>query len=272
MIHSRNVKLLSFGDDEGAVEEAEPVALKKTIVRPDMIDNPEKSIPDILVPLSMPSQSDKQPSSSLKELKSEKSSKKDDNLDITKIRERHAQEKASESNSRKAEIDKIEADLRKLSRRRDGDDSDDEHSKKKVKKSYLEEELAKYSKGKSKKGKKKDEGDILAALNSFRGKLKSSMFGNAGAENDDNKVGGDAGEEKVRLAVGEEDPGIEVDDDRGFLSHVLHFAKDDGEESRKAERDYEVIDPRERGAKAREEERQRKRAMKAKVGGARHRR
>jgi peptidyl-prolyl cis-trans isomerase SDCCAG10 len=177
------------------------------------------------------------------------------------------------SNSRKAEIEKIEADLRRLSRRRDGNSSDDEPSKKKIKKSYLEEELAKYSKGKglSKKGKRKDEGDVLAALNSFRGKLKGSMFEGLRSEDDDDKTGGDTDEGKPELPMGEEDPGMEVDDDQGFLSHALHFPKDDGEESRKAERDFEVIDPRERGAKAKEEERERKRAMKAKGGGGRHR-
>lgn len=142
--------------------------------------------------------------------------------------------------------------------------------KKKGKKSYLEEELAKYSKGKrlSKKGKKKDEGDVLAALNSFRGKLKSSMFESLDRADDTANPDG----EKTELLVGEEDPGMEVDDDQGFLSHSLHFPKDDGEESKKAERDFEVIDPRERNAKAKEEERERKRAMKAKGGGGRYRR
>ncbi|KAG5633013.1 hypothetical protein DXG03_009062, partial [Asterophora parasitica] len=48
------------------------------------------------------------------------------------------------------------------------------------------------------------------------------------------------------IGIGEEDAGMEVDDDRGFMSHALHFPKDDGEETRKAERDYEVIDPRQR--------------------------
>ena len=77
--------------------------------------------------------------------------------------------------------------------------------------------------------------------------------------------------ERKACYLGMRDPGIEVDDDRGFLSHALHFPKDDGEESRKAERDYEVIDPRERGAKAREEERERKRVMKSKGAGGRRR-
>jgi len=178
------------------------------------------------------------------------------------------------SNSRKVEIEKIEAEIRKLTRRRDGHDSDDEPSKKKAKKSYLKEELAKYSKGRglSKKGKKKDEGDVLAALNSFRGKLKSSMFDGLTNADDAGNNDGEASVEKIELRTGDEDPGIEVDDDQGFLSHALHFPKDDGEESKKAERDYEVIDPRERGAKAREEERERKRVMKSKGSGARYRR
>jgi peptidyl-prolyl cis-trans isomerase SDCCAG10 len=89
---------------------------------------------------------------------------------------------------------------------------------------------------------------------------------------DEDGQDGDADGKKASPAVGEEDPGMEVDDDQGFLSHALHFPKDDGEESRKAERDFEVIDPRERGAKAKEEERERKRAMKAKASGGRHRR
>jgi peptidyl-prolyl cis-trans isomerase SDCCAG10 len=178
------------------------------------------------------------------------------------------------SNSRKAEIAKMEADIRRLQRRRDGDNSDDEPAKKKTKnKSYLEEELAKYSKGrglnkKGKDGKKKDEGDVLAALNSFRNKLKGS---NLDMREDEPRRSGDEDEEVTpKQNQGEEDPGIEVDDDQGFLGHALRFPTDDGEESKKAERDYEVIDPRQRGARAREEERERKRMMKAKGGGGRH--
>ena len=72
--------------------------------------------------------------------------------------------------------------------------------------------------------------------------------------------------------MGGEEAGIEVDDDRGFMNHALHFPKDDGEESRKAERDYEVIDPRQRGARAKEEERERKRLAKARGGGGGRRR
>jgi peptidyl-prolyl cis-trans isomerase SDCCAG10 len=170
---------------------------------------------------------------------------------------------------RQTEIEKIEADIRKLARKRDGNDSDEAPTKKPKHKSYLEEETAKYAKNrglhkKSKDGRKKDETDVLAALSSFRNKLHKSV--SALDEGDDPLD--DGGAEKP---AGQEDLGIEVDDDRGFLNHALHFPMDDGEESRKAERDYEVIDPRQRGARAKEEERERKRNLKAKGGGRHYR-
>ena len=52
--------------------------------------------------------------------------------------------------------------------------------------------------------------------------------------------------------------GLEVDDDVEWLSHQLQFPKDNGQESARAEHDYEVIDPRARGARAKEEEKARK--------------
>lgn len=176
--------------------------------------------------------------------------------------------------SRKVEIEKMEAEIRKLQKRRDGD-SDDEGARKKAKKSYLGEELAKYagSRGLHKKGRKRDEGDVLAALNSFRGKLQSTMFAKSPSPPAD--VGGDP-DAPAPEAASMEDAGTEVDDDTDFMAHALHFPKDNTEETDKAERDYEVIDPRARGAQAREEERERKKAAaKAKggtVSGGRYRR
>jgi peptidyl-prolyl cis-trans isomerase SDCCAG10 len=186
-------------------------------------------------------------------------------------------------NARKAEIEGLEADIRKLARRRAGgeDDSDEERRTKKPKQSLLQQELDKYAKGrglktkgKGKDGKRKDEDDVIKALNNFRVKLKSTSTlaegGNVEAEDDV-----DEEQDKDKIAGGgEEDVGMEVDDDTGFMNHALHFPKDDGEESRKAERDYEVIDPRQRNARAKEEERERKRAARGRGrgGGGRFRR
>ena len=180
--------------------------------------------------------------------------------------------------ARKAEIETLEADIRKLARRRagGGDDSDDEPRMKKPKKSYLQQELDKYAKGrglqrKGKDKKRKDEDEVIKALNSFRGKLKNSsvLAGEGGGdENRDKSNDVDMDREKEKtVGGGEEALGMEVDDDRGFMSHALHFPKDDGEESRKAERDYEVIDPRQRNARAKEEERERKRVARGRGGG-----
>lgn len=170
----------------------------------------------------------------------------------------------------------MEAEIRKLSRKGD-DDSDDEPARKKVKKSYLGEELAKYAKGrglhkKAKDGKRKDEDEVLAALSNFRSKLKNTLPGEDDTAPPHAQEQENEGEGAGPKPQGDEDPGMEVDDDTGFLSHALHFPKGNEDEVAKAERDYEVIDPRQRGAQAREEERERKRAIKAKDGGRGYRR
>ena len=173
----------------------------------------------------------------------------------------------------------MEAEIRRLTRRREGGEDSDEEAKKKAKtqKSYLAEELAKYSKGRGlhKKGKgRKDEEDVLATMNKFRGMLQVSSMATLAADGAEDEAhgNGDGVEGEQEAKPQEEDEGMEVDDDRGFMSHALHFPKDDGEETRKAERDYEVIDPRQRSARAREEEKERKRATGGKGGRGRSRR
>ncbi|KAL4252147.1 hypothetical protein ABKN59_001703 [Abortiporus biennis] len=288
----KDVKLLSFGDDEGG-EEEEPVAFKKKpIVRPDLIDvTADISIPDLT---AIPSKSKEKSSSKGSKDKgssstptpddkeSSKSSKKKEknDVDITKIRTKHAEEQAAQSSSRQTEIQRMEAEIRKLTRKGGGggggEDSDSETSRarKKPKKSYLEEEMSKYSKNRglqsSKKGKKRDEGDILAALSSFRSKLKNTHV-DEDEEMEDGEQKPVGGGELAGGGEGEEAEGREVDDDTGFLSHSLHFPKDNVEEV-KAERDYEVIDPRQRNARAREEEKERKKHIRPKDGGRGYRR
>ena len=124
--------------------------------------------------------------------------------------------------------------------------------------------------GRDKDGKKKrkDESDVLAALDGFRGKLKdfqpTSSTPGKDKDPDDMDVDKEPGGE---VAVTEE--GLEVDTDRGFLSHLLTFPKDNSEEVNKAERDYEVIDPRQRGARAKQEERDKRNAARGRGGRGR---
>lgn len=167
---------------------------------------------------------------------------------------------------RQKEIAKLEKEIRKLDSKRGGtsdSDSEEERKRKKTKRSLLDDELAKYEKARGLKGKRdgkgrktRDEGDVLAKMNAFKSKLKGTFMETDG---DDDAEAGEA------TAEGEE--GIEVDNDTGFLTHKLFFPKDNDEEVAKAEREYEVIDPRKRGARAKEEELARKRRMKPKDGG-----
>ncbi|KZV74512.1 cyclophilin-like protein [Peniophora sp. CONT] len=254
----KDAKLLSFGADEEEVEA--PVFKKKNIARPDLVTNTEQ--PNLLsdMPTLPPARR-----AGDDEAKEKKSSKSKEEVDLAKLREQHAKEQTSKKSTRQAEIDALEADIRRIARKRAGEDSDDERAAKKAKgPSLFAAELAKYSKGKGKAKKKgKGEDDVLATLNSFRTKLQGVM-----------DVEDDEPEENAAVQAGEageippgEDPGVEVDDDLGFLSHHLSFPKGNEEEVAKAEREYEVIDPRARGAKAKEEERLRKRAQRPRDGG-----
>ncbi|KAH9939133.1 cyclophilin-like protein [Amylocystis lapponica] len=270
----KNVKLLSFGADADQGGEEETVTFKKkAIVRPDLVDNPEMpiAIPDLIPP--RPKEKSKSQSAETNSKSSEKKAPPDS--DLSQIRVKHAQEQTAEQSARAKEIARMEADIRKLARRTGGGDaSDDEPAAKRPKHSVLAEEMARYAGGRGvhKKGKRRDEGDILAALDSFRSTLKRTAREPVPepVERDAQLEEGET--EKEPRLPGEEDPGMEVDDDTGFLGHALTFPKDNNEEVEKAERDYEVIDPRQRGARAKEEERERKRALKAKDGRKGYRR
>lgn len=123
--------------------------------------------------------------------------------------------------------------------------------------------------GRDKDGKKKrrDESDVLAVLDGFRGKLKDfqSTSSTLGKDKDLNEM--DVDEEPGREATAAEE--LEVDTDRGFLGHLLTFPKDNSEEVNKAEREYEVIDPRQRGARAKQEERDKRNASRGRGGRGR---
>ena len=164
------------------------------------------------------------------------------------------------SSARQTEIEKMEAEVKRLARQRDGGDSDEERDVKKAKKrSQLDEELAKYAKGRGvhRKGHNKDESNVLAMLAGFRSKLQTSAT-TKNDEDADRELGDAPGDIGKQVIEGES--GIELDKDRGFMGHLLRFPKGNDEEVQKAEREYEVIDPRARGAQARQEERDRRQA------------
>lgn len=114
---------------------------------------------------------------------------------------------------------------------------------------------------------KKDETDLLAVLDGFRGKLKDLQPTASGLGKDKDPDDMDVDEPGEGATAGGE--GLEVDTDRGFLSHRLSFPKGNTEEVDKAQREYEVIDPRQRGARAKQEERDRRNAARGRGGRGR---
>ncbi|KAG8893983.1 Peptidyl-prolyl isomerase cwc27 [Tulasnella sp. 403] len=256
----KNVGLLSFGLNDGTVEDEEPVTFtKKSIARPDLVDDPSVAA-EVPIPIpAKPTKSKAEQTSKLSDPTPGPTAPKEPEL--SSIRESYNKEKDSKKTAREQEIAKMEEDIRKLTRRRGESDSEDEkrHASKKSKgPSLLEQELAKYAKGKhtAKKG-KKDESDILAALSSFRSKLRN-------APEDDEMDEGDGKGKKAASEepIGDDATNMEVDDDRDWLSHRLHFPRDDQETTEQALDHYEVIDPRARSRQARDEERERKQYQK----------
>lgn len=251
----KDTKLLSFGAD--AEEEEEEVFVapkKKSVARPDLIETPDQ--PSMPISSVHSSKSESVSRGEIRDTPAVKSKTED----LSKIRETHQKEKAAGSSARQTEIERMEAEVKRLARRRDGEDSEEERNTKKTKnKSHLEEELAKYEKtrGVHRKGHKKDESDVLATLAGFRSKLQTST-----AAKDDDEMDATSANDVITQSIEgvEGEAGMEVDTDLGFMGHLLQFPKGNEEEVQKAERDYEVIDPRARGAQARQEERERKAA------------
>ncbi|KIJ55509.1 hypothetical protein M422DRAFT_41463 [Sphaerobolus stellatus SS14] len=256
----KNTKLLSFGED-AEQEEQEAAFQKKNIMRPDLIqpDILPAAIPDVPQPIASTSKVKETP----KVVATEEKKKPSD--DLKKIREKYAKKELSESERRQAEIAKMEESIRKLDRKRAGSasDSDDEHAKKKAKNSYWETEMAKYKtrtvdRDRDGKKKRKDESDLLAALDSFKGSLQKLR-----PQKDSQEEPIEANEED------RDEEALEIDNDQSWLTHELHFPKDNAAEVERAERDYEVIDPRDRSAKARKEEAERRRNQKKNRPGRR---
>ncbi|KAF8606019.1 cyclophilin-like protein [Ceratobasidium sp. AG-I] len=274
----KNVALLSFGDNAEA--EDEPVVFtKKSLNRPDLIDNPTAAASFSAINVPEPPKAREKAKATEDAAKPTNAAEGEESKpseaperDLTSIRKKHKSDKEAKKNSQKTELEKMEDAVRKLARRHSDSESDDERDAKKQKgPSQLELELAKYKKGRSTskkgKGKGRDEGDVLAALSSFRGRLQKSL-----GDDDDEDVGmqdatGGEGDNEGQDGQNEE-TAKEVDDDSSWIGHRLKFAKDDGSETRRAEHEYEVIDPRARGNQAKLEERERKASKRAAVGKA----
>lgn len=210
----KNVKLLSFEDEEEGGEQV--VFKKKSIVRPDLAD----PVPDFVTAPAVPKDRKEYLLGKPAKAPSKESAKPADLAEIRK----GAAEKPTKAGARQTEIEKMEAEIRSMARKRAGEDEDDAPAKKKRKGGALAAELAKYQRGK----KGKDKAEALKKLDAFTRRMETAMDRT-----------GDAMD-----AEGDEGELDEVDDDLDFLTHTFKDTTDNADEVRKAEEDYDVYDPR----------------------------
>lgn len=157
-------------------------------------------------------------------------------VDLKAIREEHERQKAGEGPSRKADLERMQEDLRALKKRIGEDsesESDDEDKYRRRRKGavYLEEEMAKYKRGRgraatrhSAKGRRGDDEDLLRDLGKFSEKVLALG---------DNGGSGEKGDAD----------GLEIDDDVDWMRHALKFEEEKSDETRRAEEEYTVSRP-----------------------------
>lgn len=174
----------------------------------------------------------------------------------------------SEADRVKAEIAKVQADLKSLTRRGSANQSEGSSTNGNGKKqskhdgaALLAAERAKYATGGrsvgkgsagSSKGKKRkvEDDDLLDALNGFRSKLRTAAA-SAQPEVDETEA---QSEEPIDGYAGEILEGDD-DDDTGWMGHTLKFRKDATLDQHKID-EYEVIDPRSQNMTLEEAKRQ----------------
>ncbi|BEI82528.1 hypothetical protein CcaverHIS002_0303960 [Cutaneotrichosporon cavernicola] len=252
----KNTGLLSFGEAEE--EDVSAVTVKKKDMgRRDLVTS-SGSGKEKKSKTPLPDLSEEAPEVAGEQPKQRATERARNIVDFKSIREQHERERSGKSSSRKEDIERMQEDLRMMKKRmgQDSDtDSEDEEERRKRRRgpSALEQELAKYKHARGRaarekwnpKDKRSKDDDLLRDLGMFSKKV---MEAEADEEPMDNS--GNAGE-----------AGLEVDDDVGWLRHSLKFEHEISDETRRAEDEYEVIDPR---AKARAVAAEEERATKAK--------
>ena len=146
----------------------------------------------------------------------------------------------------------MQDDLRQLKKRSgqasDSDSDSDSARRRKTKVSYLEEELARYSKGRgraalkagNRRGRKDDDDDLLAEMGRFSKRVAMAGDDDGDDDDDDNDhLEGNGDEAGLAEMLGGEES-REVDDDVGWLKHKLKFVVDEKELTRRAEDEYAV--------------------------------
>lgn len=145
----------------------------------------------------------------------------------------------------------MEEDLRRLKKRSGSlSDTDSDSSSRARRKgpSYLEQELAKYAsnrgraamKAGNKRSRRDEEEDVLAEMRKFSSRVMQAEDEPEEEQAEEIEEGETKEGTGIGAAMAEEEGGIEVDDDIGWLKHKLKFHVDEKELTRRAEDEYAV--------------------------------
>jgi peptidyl-prolyl cis-trans isomerase SDCCAG10 len=201
-----------------------------------------------------------------------------------KKRKESATGPTSESDRVRAEIAKVQADLKKMTRKDKGSDDEDGAAtkSKKAKESgaaLLAAERAKYSQGGRKlgkagegKGKKRaeEDEDLMSMLDGFRSRVRAAVVEGVQTSSEPATDAAAATDGYAGEILEEQFD----DNDGGWLGHALQFRKDATMDQHSID-EYEVVDPREKGMTLedakREDERRKRKTQQGRGDGGRTR-
>ncbi|KAL9541646.1 Peptidyl-prolyl isomerase cwc27 [Mucor bainieri] len=277
----KQLNLLSFGEEaaelEPPVDETKKPKMKSTY---DFMENAVPTPADLLQVISQPLADDK---------KNEKKPSMQEKLKekVRQMEEKKKQEEASKQAEKmedivetKAPVDtaastieKLKQDIRNISKVSNEEPMPEPKKEKKVSLVALErEKYASKQKKSKKKANKEDDSDVFNKLMAFRQKISSAKPEDTSTAKKEQKI---CQLHDIPNCESCFDASMleEVDaTDEGWISHQLIFDKDlkgkDLMQRKETVDDYVVIDPRDREAKAKQEEFDRKRSTKSKIAPA----
>lgn len=269
----KQLNLLSFGEETEEFEKSPETKKTKMKSTYDFMDNAVPTPKELIEELKKEPVQEKEEKALLPEKPTidEKLREKVKKATEEK-KQKPIEDKATPAEDRLSAIEKLKQDIRNISKPKE---EEEPVKKKEKKKSLVELEREKYAskqnKKKKKSGDKVDDSDVFNKLMAFQKKISTAKPESTTEEKKEQKIcklHDIPNCESCFDLSGE----LAEETDDGWISHKLVFDKDlkgkDLMQRKETVDDYIVIDPRDREAKAKQEEYEKKRHLKSKVAPA----
>ncbi|KAI9476142.1 MAG: peptidyl-prolyl isomerase cwc27 [Benjaminiella poitrasii] len=276
----KQLNLLSFGEEAAELEAPEDTKRTKMKSTYDFIENATSTPSDLVNELKREIKKDKEEKPPSTEEQIKKHTEKRKQQDATKVKietsSKADKEEKTDAEKRFNAIEKLKQDIRNISKV--SVDEEVPVPKKEKKKSLVAIEREKYlsqQKRNKRKAEKSDDSDVFNKLMAFQKKLASVK--------PSEKISEETKKAEQKTCKLHDIPNCEScfdpetlkendESDEGWIAHKLIFDKDlkgkDLMQRKETVDDYVVIDPRDREAKAKQEEYEKKRSLKSNSGSA----